>query len=134
MYKEIVLDHFSNPRNVGVIEDPDGYARVQSSDCGDMMELYIRVDNGRIADIKYRTFGCAAAISSSSLATEMVQGKPLAFAERMTDETVSEALGLPDAKVHCSLLAVSALHEALKDYYTKHPEARRVAEDESAQE
>ena len=126
MYKEIVLEHFSNPRNVGTMEQPDGFAQVQSSACGDMMEMYLEVRDGRIADIKYRTFGCAAAIASSSFTSELVKGKTLAEAAAMTDEDVSRALGLPEAKVHCSLLAVTALHQAVDDYYTKHPEARPV--------
>lgn len=126
MYKEIVLEHFSNPRNVGTIEQPDGFAQVQSSACGDMMEMYLEVRDGRITDIKYRTFGCAAAIASSSFTSELVLNKSLAEAAAMTDEDVSQALGLPEAKVHCSLLAVTALHQAVDDYYSKHPEARSV--------
>lgn len=124
MYKEIVLEHFTNPRNVGTIKAPDGYAQVQSSACGDMMEMYLQVHDGVLAEIKYRTFGCAAAIASSSFTSELVLGKPLSYAEAMTDEDVSQELGLPDAKVHCSLLAVTALHQAIEDYYSKHPEAR----------
>ena len=124
MYKEIVLEHFSNPRNVGTMEHPDGFAKVQSSACGDMMEMYLKVHDGHIAEIRYRTFGCAAAIASSSFTSELVAGKSLAYAAAMTDEDVSHELGLPDAKVHCSLLAVTALHEAIENYYTTHPEAR----------
>jgi nitrogen fixation NifU-like protein len=125
MYSQLVIEHFTNPRNVGTIENPDGFAQVGSPVCGDMMELYIKVEDGRIAEIKYRTFGCAAAIASSSIATEMVKGKTLAEAAELTDEQVAEALGgLPSAKMHCSNLAASALHAALEDYYAKHPEAR----------
>lgn len=125
MYSEKVIEHFSNPRNVGVIENPDGYGRVGSPVCGDLMEVYIKVENGHLADIKYRTFGCGAAIASSSIASEMVKGQPLSVAAELTDEQVAEALGgLPDAKLHCSNLAASALHAALEDYYSKHPQAR----------
>lgn len=123
MYKQIVLEHFSNPRNVGALDDPDGFAEVQSSACGDMMEIYLKVQQGVIVDIKFRTFGCAAAISSSSFTSELVLGKPLAYAEAMTEEDVARELGLPDAKVHCSLLAVTALHKAIEDYYARRPEA-----------
>jgi len=125
MYSEILIEHFSNPRNVGVIENPDGYGKLSSPVCGDLMEIYIKVEDGRIADIKYRTFGCAAAIASSSIASEMVKGQPLEMAAKLTDEDVAAALGgLPEAKMHCSNLAASALHLALEDYYQKHPEAR----------
>ncbi|MFH1085381.1 MAG: iron-sulfur cluster assembly scaffold protein [Chloroflexota bacterium] len=125
MYTDIVIDHFTNPRNVGVIKNADGFGKVESAVCGDMMELYVMVEDGVIADIKYRTFGCAAAIASSSIATEMVKGQPLSVAAELTDEEVDAALGgLPNAKLHCSLLAVSALHTAIEDYLQKHPEAR----------
>ncbi len=132
MYKEIVLEHFSNPRNVGTIENPDGFAEVQSSVCGDMMEIYLSIHKGVITDVKYRTFGCAAAIASSSFTSELVLGKPVTDAVAMTDEDVSQALDLPEAKVHCSLLAVSALHEAIEDYYKKHPEARPAEAEQPA--
>ena len=123
MYTDRVIEHFSNPRNVGVIEDPDGVGRVESSVCGDLMELYIRVRDGVISDVKYRTFGCAAAIASSSMASEMIMGQPLAAVAELTDESVAEALGgLPEAKIHCSVLASAALHSALEDYYSKHPQ------------
>ena len=125
MYSERVIDHFTNPRNVGIIRDADGYGKVDSPVCGDLMEIYIQVDDGRISDVKYRTFGCAAAIASSSMATEMIKGKSLEFASELTDERVASELGgLPEAKLHCSVLAASALHVALEDYYRKHPEAR----------
>jgi len=129
MYSQVVIEHFTNPRNVGTIENADGFAQVGSPVCGDMMELYIKVEDDKIADIKYRTFGCAAAIASSSIATEMVKGKSLEAAAELTDAQVAEALGgLPAAKMHCSNLAASALHAALEDYYAKHPAARpRVA-------
>jgi len=125
MYTATVLDHFTNPRNVGVIENPDGYGKVGSPVCGDLMEITIKVQDGRIADIKYRTFGCGAAIASSSMASEMVKGQPLEVAAQLTDEQVAEALGgLPEAKMHCSNLAASALHAAIEDYYARHPEAK----------
>jgi nitrogen fixation NifU-like protein len=124
MYTDIVIEHFSNPRNVGVIENPDGYAKVGSPVCGDLMEIYLKIEGGVIADIKYRTFGCGAAIASSSMATDMVKGKPLSEAALLTDEQVAAELGgLPDVKMHCSNLAASALHAAIQDYYEKHPEA-----------
>lgn len=122
MYNQAVIDHFSNPRNVGMLADPDGYGKVESSECGDMMEMYIKVADGRIADVKYRTFGCAAAIASSSMASEMIMGQPLSVAAELSDEAIGTALGgLPDVKMHCSVLAASALHAALQDYYQKHP-------------
>ena len=126
MYSDILIEHFSHPRNVGVMENPDGYGKLTSPVCGDLMEIYIKVEDGRIADVKYRTFGCAAAIASSSIATEMVKGQPLEVAAKLSDEEVAAALGgLPEAKMHCSNLAASALHVALEDYYQKHPEARK---------
>jgi len=126
MYSDILIEHFSHPRNVGVMENPDGYGKLTSPVCGDLMEIYIKVEDGRIADVKYRTFGCAAAIASSSMASEMVKGQPLDVAARLSDEEVAAALGgLPEAKMHCSNLAASALHVALEDYYQKHPEAKK---------
>jgi len=125
MYTDLVIDHFQNPRNVGVIENPDGYGKMDSPVCGDLMEIYIKVDDGVISDVKFRTFGCAAAIASSSMATEMIKGKPLSYAAQLTDEAVAAQLGgLPEAKIHCSVLAASALSVALEDYFRKHPEAR----------
>ena len=125
MYSDIVIEHFSNPHNVGTMEDPDGYGKVGSPVCGDIMELYIKVAEGKIADVKFRTFGCAAAIASSSIATEMIKGLSVEEAAELTDERVVAALGgLPEAKIHCSVLAASALYAALEDYYAKHPEAR----------
>ena len=124
-YGETVIDHFMNPRNVGVIEDADGMGQEGNPTCGDMMELFIKVShvNGveRISDIKFRTFGCGAAIASSSIATEMVKGKTLEEAERLTDGEIVEALGgLPPLKVHCSLLATGALKKAIEDYRQRH--------------
>ena len=119
-YSELVIEHFQNPRNVGVIEDADGVGKMGSPVCGDLMEIYIKVDNSHIADIKFRTFGCGAAIASGSIASEMIKGKSLAEAEALTDEDVAKALGgLPEKKMHCSNLAASTLHKALEDYRSK---------------
>jgi nitrogen fixation NifU-like protein len=124
-YTELVMEHFMNPRNVGVIEDADGVGKVGNPVCGDLMEMMIKVREGRIADIKFRTFGCGAAIATSSIATEMVMGQTLEEAAKLTRQQVAEALGgLPPQKIHCSNLAAEALHTALEDYYSKHPEAR----------
>jgi nitrogen fixation NifU-like protein len=124
-YSELVMEHFTNPRNVGVIEDPDGVGKVGNPVCGDLMEMMIKVREGRIADIKFRTFGCGAAIATGSVATEIVMGKSLEEAAQLTRQQVAEALGgLPPQKMHCSNLAAEALHAALEDYYSRHPEAR----------
>ncbi|MHB1296776.1 MAG: iron-sulfur cluster assembly scaffold protein [Anaerolineae bacterium] len=121
MYSDTVIDHFTNPRNVGTIENPDGYGKVGSPVCGDLMEVYLRVVDGRVADCKFRTFGCGAAIASSSIASEMVMGQPLERVAALSDEAVVDALGgLPEAKLHCSNLAASALQAALEDYYRRH--------------
>ncbi len=124
-YSNLVMEHFMNPRNVGIIEDADGVGREGNPVCGDLMEIYIKVDNGNIADIKFRTFGCGAAIATSSIATELVKGKPLGEAEALTNQAIAEALGgLPAIKMHCSVLAADALKQAIEDYYQKHPYAR----------
>jgi len=124
-YSELVIEHFQNPRNVGIIEDPDGIGKMGSPVCGDLMEIYIKVDNNHIADIKFRTFGCGAAIASGSMASEMIKGKSLAEAETLTDEDVARALGgLPEKKMHCSNLAASTLHKAIEDYRDKHDEGK----------
>jgi len=123
MYSDLVIEHFTNPRNVGVIENADGVGRVGNPVCGDMMEIFIKVEDGRIADVKFRTFGCGAAIATSSMATEMVKGKPIEDVLRLTRKDVADALGgLPAHKMHCSNLAVDALRAALHDYFSKHPE------------
>ena len=123
MYTDRVIEHFSNPRNVGVIDEPDGLGKVESAICGDLMELYIRVKNDAITDVKYRTFGCAAAIASSSMASEMIKGLPLTAVAEITDESIAEALGgLPENKIHCSVLAAAALRAAVEDYYSRRPE------------
>lgn len=117
MYTEKVLDHFEHPRNVGKIEDPDGIGKKGNPVCGDVMELTIKVKDERIEDIKFRTFGCCAAIATSSMVTELVMGKTLDEAEQISKQTVAEALdGLPPAKMHCSNLAADALQDAIRDY------------------
>jgi len=122
LYNEKVMDHFSNPRNVGELPDPDGVGEVGNPVCGDIMRIEIKVDGrGRISDIKFRTFGCGAAIATSSMVTEMVKGKTLEEAQAVSNEAVAEALGgLPKVKMHCSNLAADALHNAIEDYLTKH--------------
>ena len=125
MYSEKVIDHFSNPRNVGEIENADGVGTVGNSKCGDIMRMYLKVDdNGVITDCKFKTFGCGAAIATSSMATEMVKGKSIDEALQLTNKAVAEALdGLPPVKMHCSMLAEQAIHAAIEDYRKKHPEA-----------
>ena len=125
MYSEKVIDHFSNPRNVGEIENADGVGTVGNSKCGDIMRMYLKVDdNGVITDCKFKTFGCGAAIATSSRATEMIKGKTLKEALKLTNKAVAEALdGLPPVKMHCSLLAEEAVKAAVEDYMKKHPEA-----------
>jgi nitrogen fixation NifU-like protein len=121
LYSEKVLDHFSNPRNVGEIENADGVGEVGNAKCGDIMKMYIKVDNGVISDVKFKTFGCGAAVATSSMATELVKGKTIQEALEVTNKAVMEALdGLPPVKVHCSLLAEEAIHAALWDYAEKH--------------
>jgi nitrogen fixation NifU-like protein len=120
MYSEKVMDHFMNPRNVGVIEDPDGVGKEGNPICGDLMEIFIKVKDDRIVDIKFRTFGCGAAIATSSMATEMVKGKTIEEAMEITNKAVAEALdGLPPIKMHCSNLAADAIHAAIEDYLEK---------------
>ena len=120
MYSEKVMDHFSNPRNVGEIPDADGVGTVGNAKCGDIMKMYLKVEDGVIVDVKFKTFGCGAAIATSSMATEMVKGKTLQEALQLTNKAVAEALdGLPPVKMHCSLLAEQALKEALEDYFKK---------------
>lgn len=117
MYSDKVMDHFFNPRNVGEIEDADGIGRVGNPTCGDIMAMYIKVENDRIADIKFKTFGCGAAIATSSMVTELVKGKTLEEARQISNRTVADALdGLPPQKMHCSNLAADALKNALEDY------------------
>jgi nitrogen fixation protein NifU and related proteins len=120
MYNDKVIEHFSNPRNVGEIEDASGVGMVGSEACGDIMKLFIKVENGVITDAKFKTFGCGAAIASSSVATEMIKGKTVDEALALTNKQVIEELGgLPPVKIHCSVLAEEALHAALEDYKKK---------------
>ena len=124
MYSDKVMDHFANPRNVGEIPDASGSGTVGNAKCGDIMKMDIKVENGVIVDVKFKTFGCGAAIATSSMATEMVKGKTLEEALTLTNKAVAEALdGLPPVKMHCSVLAEEAIHAAIKDYKEKHPEA-----------
>ena len=119
-YSAKVMEHFSNPHNVGEIKDADGVGEVGNPKCGDIMRMYIKVDNDVITDVKFMTFGCGAAIATSSMATEMVKGKSIDEALQLTNKAVAEALdGLPPVKMHCSLLAEQALKEALEDYFKK---------------
>ena len=123
MYSEKVMDHFSNPRNVGEIPDASGTGTVGNAKCGDIMKMDIKVENGIIVDVKFKTFGCGAAIATSSMATEMVKGKTIDEALALTNKAVAEALdGLPPVKIHCSMLAEQAIHAAVEDYKRKHPE------------
>jgi len=116
-YSEKVMDHFMNPRNVGVIDDASGVGLVGNAKCGDIMKVYLKIENGRIEDAKFKTFGCGAAVATSSMATELVKGKTVQEALNVTNKAVMEALdGLPPVKVHCSCLAEEALHAALWDY------------------
>ncbi|MBR5506176.1 MAG: Fe-S cluster assembly scaffold protein NifU [Clostridia bacterium] len=120
LYSEKVMDHFKNPRNVGYIEDADGVGEVGNAKCGDIMKIYLKIENDIIVDVKFETFGCGSAIASSSMATEMIKGKSVSDALELTNKAVVEALdGLPPAKVHCSVLAEEAVKKALKDYYDK---------------
>ena len=120
IYSEKVLDHFANPRNVGEIENADGIGEVGNAKCGDIMKMYIKVDDDIITDVKFKTFGCGAAIATSSIATEMIKGKKLDEAVKLTNKAVVEALdGLPPAKLHCSVLAEEAMKAAISDYYAK---------------
>ena len=120
LYSEKVMDHFLHPRNVGVIEDADGIGEVGNAKCGDIMKIYLKIDNDIITDVKFETFGCGSAIASSSMATEMIKGKPVSEALELTNKTVAEALdGLPAHKMHCSVLAEEAIKNALEDYQSK---------------
>lgn len=120
LYSETVMDHFRNPRNVGVIEDADGVGEVGNVQCGDIMKIYLKIKEGIISDVKFETFGCGSAIASSSMATEMIKGKPVAEAMALTNRAVAEALdGLPAHKLHCSVLAEEAIKKALQDYYER---------------
>ncbi len=129
LYSEKVMDHFRNPRNVGVIEDADGIGEVGNAKCGDIMKMYLKIDDDVISDVKFETFGCGSAIASSSMATELIKGKPVSEAMQLTNKAVAEALdGLPAYKMHCSVLAEEAIRSALDDYYKKNPEKKQAEE------
>ncbi len=120
MYSEKVLDHFSNPRNVGEIKDANAIGEVGNAKCGDIMKIYMDIEDDIIKDVKFKTFGCGAAVATSSMATEMVKGKSIDEALELTNKAVMEALdGLPPAKIHCSVLAEEAIHSAIEDYYNR---------------
>jgi len=120
LYSEKVMEHFRNPRNVGVIEDANGIGEVGNAKCGDIMKMYLKIEDDIIQDVKFETFGCGSAIASSSMATELIKGKPVAEAEKLTNQAVAEALdGLPAYKMHCSVLAEEAIHAALEDWRSK---------------
>ena len=120
LYSEKVMDHFMNPRNVGVIEDASGVGEIGNAKCGDIMKIYLKIENDIIVDVKFETFGCGSAIASSSMATEMIMGKSIHEALALTNKAVAEALdGLPAHKMHCSVLAEEAIKKALQDYFDK---------------
>ena len=120
LYSEKVMDHFQNPRNVGKMDDADGIGEVGNAKCGDIMKMYIKVNDGVISDVKFNTFGCGSAIATSSMATEMIKGKKIEDALELSNKAVVEALdGLPTHKIHCSVLAEEAVKAAVKDYYDK---------------
>lgn len=119
-YSEKVMDHFMNPRNVGVLEDANAVGEVGNAVCGDIMKMYLKIENGIVEDVKFQTFGCGSAIASSSMATEMIKGKPIEDVLKITNKAVAEALGgLPKVKLHCSVLAEQAIKAALADYYQR---------------
>lgn len=120
MYTRKLMDHFMNPRNVGIIENPDGYGKVGSPSCGDMMEIFLKIKNEVIVDAKFRTFGCASAIASSSITTELILNKTLEEALQLTNNTIAQTLdGLPAKKIHCSVLAEDVIKEAIENYKSK---------------
>ena len=120
LYSEKVMDHFTHPRNVGIIEDASGVGEVGNAKCGDIMKIYLKIEDNVIVDVKFETFGCGSAIASSSMATELIKGKPISEAVQLTNKAVAEALdGLPAHKMHCSVLAEEAIKAAIEDYCTK---------------
>lgn len=126
MYTEKVMDHFRNPRNMGEIPDADGVGTVGNPICGDLMTMYIKVKDNRVEDIKFKTFGCGAAVATSSMVTEIAKGKTLEEAMKITRASVADSLGgLPPVKMHCSNLAADALHAAIEDYYKKQKEVKK---------
>ena len=129
LYSEKVMDHFLHPRNVGVIEDADAVGEVGNAKCGDIMKMYLKIKDDIVEDVKFETFGCGSAIASSSMATEMIKGKPLSEVKNLTNKAVTEALdGLPAHKIHCSVLAEEAIHSALEDYYRRRSEKAEASE------
>lgn len=127
MYSDKVMDHFKNPRNMGEISNPDGVGTVGNPVCGDLMTMYIKVNNNRIEDVKFKTFGCGAAIATSSMTTELAKGKTIEEALTISRSSVAESLGgLPPVKMHCSNLAADALHAAIKDYQEKREKKKEV--------
>ena len=126
LYSDKVMDHFLHPRNVGVIEDANAVGEVGNAKCGDIMKMYLKIEDGIVEDVKFETFGCGSAIASSSMATELIKGKPVEDAMKLTNKAVAEALdGLPDYKMHCSVLAEEAIQSALEDYYKNDPAAKK---------
>ncbi len=126
LYSDKVMDHFLHPRNVGVIEDANAVGEVGNAKCGDIMKMYLKIEDGIIEDVKFETFGFGSAIASSSMATELIKGKPVEEAMQLTNKAVAEALdGLPDYKMHCSVLAEEAIQSALEDYYKNDPAAKK---------
>ena len=131
LYSEKVMDHFTNPRNVGTMEDADGVGEVGNARCGDIMKIYLKIENDIIVDVKFETFGCGSAIASSSMATEMIKGKPVSEALALTNKAIAEALdGLPAHKMHCSVLAEEAIRAAIEDYETRSGKRPAVAVEE----
>ena len=120
VYSEKVMEHFANPHNVGVIEDANGVGEIGNAKCGDIMKMYLKIENDIIVDVKFKTYGCASAIATSSIATDLIKGQPISEALKLTNKAVVEALdGLPAVKIHCSVLAEQAIKAALEDYYTR---------------
>ncbi|MBQ7107428.1 MAG: Fe-S cluster assembly scaffold protein NifU [Clostridia bacterium] len=120
MYTQQVMDHFENPRNVGELQDANGVGEVGNAKCGDIMKMFLKIENGIIVDVRFKTYGCASAIATSSIATEMIKGQPIEDALKLSNKAVVEALGgLPPHKIHCSVLAEQAIKKALADYYTR---------------
>ncbi|MBQ4467845.1 MAG: Fe-S cluster assembly scaffold protein NifU [Firmicutes bacterium] len=125
LYSDKVMDHFLHPRNVGVIEDANAVGEVGNAKCGDIMKMYLKIEDEIVKDVKFETFGCGSAIASSSMATELIKGKPVEEVMKLTNKAVAEALdGLPDYKMHCSVLAEEAIQSALEDYYKNNPAAK----------
>ena len=128
LYSEKVMDHFRNPRNVGVIEDANGIGEVGNPKCGDIMKMYLKIENDIVEDVKFETFGCGSAIASSSMATELIKGKPLSEVRKLTNKAVAEALdGLPSYKMHCSVLAEEAIQAALEDYESRKADNKELS-------